>query len=71
MLFVVGNDSEEDFLVDLSTGVGFFIDEVNIGNGRKAKGLVRFGKAQKLELIADAETLFRFRELVRKTKEKE
>jgi hypothetical protein len=70
MLFVVSNEGK-DLLVNLNTGLIFYIGEFEVAE-EKREGICFYGKdmPRGIQLCADPETLARFRELVRKTKEK-
>ena len=75
MLFVVSNKGN-DTLVNLNTGLAISIVNVPADDEEGTAGYQKIvwcghQKGRKLELAADKETIFRFRELVRKTKEKE
>jgi hypothetical protein len=75
MFFVVSNEGN-DTLVNLNTGLAIGICDVPADDEDETAGYQEIvwldhQKGRKLKLRADKETIFRFRELVRKTKEKE
>lgn len=70
MLFVVSKDGK-DSLLNLENGSITLICKVRDAEGEHQVLSCISVEGRRRDLGADAETLFRFRELVRKTKEKE